>query len=83
MHFAMICCLPNHVAKIHFFFDTDAFFLCYSINRHTNLVVEGVGGHAEEVGDRVVHVGAEGMDGVADTEVVKLGDAEVSFGPGP
>ena len=47
MHFAMICCLPNHVAKIHFFFDTDAFFLCYSINRHTNLVVEGVGAHTE------------------------------------
>ena len=47
------------------------------------LVVEGVGGHAEEVGDGVAHVGAEGVDGVADAEVVKLGDAEVSFGPGP
>ena len=30
-----------------------------------------------------MHVGAEGVDGVADAEVVKLGDAEVSFGPGP
>ncbi len=49
MHFAMICCLPNHIAKIHIFFDTDAFlviFLWYCINRHTYLVVEGVGGHA-------------------------------------
>ena len=45
------------------------------------LVVEGVGGHAEEVGDGVVHVGAEGVDGIADTEVVKLGDAEGTFGP--
>lgn len=24
MHFAMICCLSNHGAKIHIFFDTDA-----------------------------------------------------------
>ena len=45
------------------------------------LVVEGVGGHAEEVGDGVVHVGAEGVDGVADAEVVELGDAEGTFGP--
>jgi len=47
------------------------------------LVVEGVGGHAEEVRDGVVHVhvGAEGMDGVADTEVVELGYAEGTFGP--
>ena len=28
-----------------------------------------------------MHVGAEGVDGVADTEVVKLGDAEGTFGP--
>ena len=46
------------------------------------LVVEGVGGHAEEVGDGVVHVGAEGVDGVADAEVVELRDAEGAFGPG-
>ena len=46
------------------------------------LVVEGVGGHAEEVGDGIVHVGAEGVDGVADAEVVELGDAEGTFGPG-
>lgn len=45
------------------------------------LVVEGVCGHAKEVGDGVVHVGAEGVDGVADTEVVELGDAERAFGP--
>lgn len=25
MHFAMICCLSNHDAKIHIFFDTDVF----------------------------------------------------------
>ena len=25
MHFAMICLLSNHGAKIHIFFDTDAF----------------------------------------------------------
>lgn len=46
------------------------------------LVVEGVGSHAEEVGDGVVHVGAEGVDGVADAKVVELRDAEGSFGPG-
>ncbi len=46
------------------------------------LVVEGVGGHAEEVGDGIVHVGAEGVDGVADAEVVELRDAEGTFGPG-
>ena len=46
------------------------------------LVVEGVGGHAEEVGDGVVHVGAEGVDGVADAKVVELGYAEGTFGPG-
>ena len=45
------------------------------------LVVEGVGGHAEEVGNGVMHVGAEGVDGVADAEVVELGDAEGTFGP--
>ena len=45
------------------------------------LVVEGVGGHAEKVGDGVVHVGAEGVNGVADAEVVELGDAEGAFGP--
>ena len=45
------------------------------------LVVEGVGGHAEEVGDGVAHVGAEGVDGVADAEVVELGYAEGTFGP--
>ena len=27
-----------------------------------------------------MHVGAEGVDGVADTEVVELGDAEGTFG---
>ena len=37
----------------------------------------------EEVGDGVAHVGAEGVDGVADAEVVELGDAEGAFGPGP
>ena len=46
------------------------------------LVVEGVGGHAEEVGDGVVHMGAEGVDGIADAEVVELGYAEGAFGPG-
>ena len=46
------------------------------------LVVEGVGCHAEEVGDGVVHVGAEGVDGVADAKVVELRDAEGPFGPG-
>ena len=30
-----------------------------------------------------MHVGAEGVDGVADAEVVELGDAEGTFGPGP
>ena len=30
-----------------------------------------------------MHVGAEGVDGVADAEVVELGDAEGAFGPGP
>ena len=45
------------------------------------LVVEGVGGHTEEVGDGVVHMGADGVDGVADAEVVELRDAEGSFGP--
>ena len=42
----------------------------YRVDVCIYLVVEGVGGHAEEVGDRVVHVGAKGVDGVADTEVV-------------
>lgn len=46
-------------------------------------VVEGVGGHAEEVGDGVVHVGAECVDGVADAEVAGPGDAEGAFCPGP
>lgn len=76
-----------HAAKIRFFFNTNAHFNILSFKRHRvdiriYLVVEGVGGHAEEVGDRVVHVGAEGMDGVADTEVVELGVAEGTFGPG-
>ena len=56
-------------------------FKQYMVDIRIYLVVEGVGGHAEEVGDGIVHVGAEGVDGVADTEVVELGDAEGTFGP--
>lgn len=44
----------------------------YMVDICVYLVVEGVGGHAEEVGDGVVHVGAEGVDGVADAEVVMV-----------
>ncbi len=51
------------------------------VNIRIYLVVEGVGSHAEEVGDGVVHVGAEGVDGIADAEVVELGNAEGAFGP--
>ena len=54
----------------------------YEVDVCVYLVVESVGGHAEEVGDGIGHVGAEGVDGVADAEVVELGDAEGTFGPG-
>lgn len=70
----------NHGAKIRIFSDTNfLYFKRQRVDIRVYLVVEGVGGHAEEVGDRVVHVGAEGVDGVADAEVVELGDAEGAF----
>lgn len=61
--------------------STHLSFKRYGIDVCIYLVVEGVGGHAEEVGDGVVHVGAEGVDGIADAKVVELGDAEGAFGP--
>jgi len=65
----------------YFLISTHLPFEQHNVDIRIYLVVEGVGSHAEEVGDRVMHVGAEGVDGVADTEVVELGDAEGTFGP--
>ena len=41
-----------------------------------------VGGHAQEVGDAVAQVRAEGVDEVADADVFELRDAQRTFRPG-
>ena len=41
-----------------------------------------VGGHAQEVGDAVAQVRAEGVDEVADADVFELRDAQWAFRPG-
>ena len=42
----------------------------------------GVGGHPQEVGDAVAQVRAEGVDEVADADVLELRDAQRTFRPG-
>lgn len=42
----------------------------------------GVGGHPKEVGDAVAQVRAEGVDEVADADVLELRDAQRPLRPG-
>ena len=80
MHFAMIYYLSNHGAKIHIFLIP--MHISYKISFIAiNCMADSVGRNAEQVGDGVVFVGTEVVDGIADNDVIELGNVKAALGP--